>query len=185
LSEALTLEELHYRDHESGAGLESPLTSLPSTPEPSPIISNLELPPMAPLADPRQPELPNVETSEQREPSSGRMPYKASRSKIRKARKRAVDKVISRATTKLTDIELRETIEKRFVGDADAVHVKNFDSSSFSAASTGFVGLGGKRHNSKKVVKLENIDKDPKMKGFRVIQWRGMYVFRFFSTFLH
>lgn len=184
LSEALSREELYYR--ESGAGLESPLTSLASTPEASPTLGSLELPPapQGPLPEPGQ--LPNVETSEQREPSSGRVSYKACGSKIRKARKRAVDKIISRASSKLTDAKLRDTIEKRFVSDADAVHVEDFDSSSFSAASTGFIGLGGKRQNSKKVIKLENIERDPKTKGFRVIKLRsGMYVFYFFWTHIH
>lgn len=155
------------------------MTSETSTPESSPKLGNRELP----TADPPSPapaapaELPNVDALDQREHSGGKVDYKKNRSKIRKARKRAIDKVLSKVSSKLTDGRLRDSIEKRFVSNADPTHVEHFDASNFSAASTGFVGLGGKFKNGKKSLKLENIGKDPRTKGFRIVKYDEVYAF--------
>lgn len=180
LSEAVMREELRLLAEP--ACCESPLTSMTPTPESSPKLGNGELPPVYPHPLPtlssQSPRSLSDGNFQQRKPSVGKIDYKKQQSKIRKARRKGAKKAAAKSSGKLPNTKLRPSIEKRFVDNADPIQVEHFDASNYSAASTGYVGLGGKKmNNSKKPIKFESIDKQPGMKGFRVIRWRNMWVF--------
>ena len=96
--------------------------------------------------------------------SVGKIDYKKQQSKIRKARRKGAKKAAAKSSGKLLNTELRPSVEKRFFDNADPIQVEHFDTSNYPAASTGYVGLGGKKmNNSKKPIKFERIDKQPGM----------------------
>jgi hypothetical protein len=116
------------------------------------------------------PNIPEEGTSEGRTPSSGRVAYKKRGSKIRKNKKKAIKKVESEASQKLTDTQLRESIAKKFVGNADSLQT-DYDASNFRAVSTGFVGVGCESLKAR--IKLDDIGTKHKTQKFRIVPWKG------------
>jgi hypothetical protein len=165
---------LNYDGYQTDDRCESPLTSLPPTPtlSPTPTIAELPIHSPEPRPDRIIPEsavnLDAGGTWEQRQPGNATQEYKRKSSKIRKARKRASEKTYSKVTCKLQEVELRHSVEQRFVGDAEPLEME-IDASDFPAASTGYVGIGGQP--LKTPIKLESIGKKHGTKGFRIVKW--------------
>ena len=165
----------------SSTGSLSPLSSLPPSLSPSPLIppqdpshvpTTFELTPQTPADHPDQIAAPSDSNNGQK----GRRHHQNKKSHAR--RKAAREKV--KASKKLEDLTARPQARRKYVKGSTVINV-DMDASDFPASSSSYIAVGD--CSGHRVFKIQDLVGPQSKHGLRLVDWDGMCVF--FSCCAH